>query len=300
MVADYLNILFILISGLIAYFMPFELLVFSYAFLGPAHYLTQISWMHKRDYFLKKKWDMLPLVALVTLIVSLPHYYDDLMAVTLITAVVLFSVRNNLWRFALIILFSVATIAYQRWSGPILFLFFLPTIIHVFVFTFLFILHGALERKSIPSFASLVLMVLMGGSFFIFREIEAAYTLKDFYEGKVSFLRQEIEMVLSLLGTINSWEYLVAICRFLAFAYTFHYLNWFSKTETIGWHRIPKRNLVFLLGLYLILISIYLYDFLTGVKLLVWLSFLHVVLELPLNTRILKNLFAAQLLRTRQ
>ncbi len=36
----------------LAYLLPFELLVLSYTVLGPAHYLTEISWLHDRKYFL--------------------------------------------------------------------------------------------------------------------------------------------------------------------------------------------------------------------------------------------------------
>jgi hypothetical protein len=35
-----------------AYPLPFELLLLSYAILGPAHYFTEISWLHDRGYFL--------------------------------------------------------------------------------------------------------------------------------------------------------------------------------------------------------------------------------------------------------
>src|SRR6202047_4949159 len=35
-----------------AYLVPFELLLLSYVVLGPAHYFTEISWLHDRKYFL--------------------------------------------------------------------------------------------------------------------------------------------------------------------------------------------------------------------------------------------------------
>ena len=34
------------------YLVPFELLLLSYVILGPAHYFTEISWLHDRKYFL--------------------------------------------------------------------------------------------------------------------------------------------------------------------------------------------------------------------------------------------------------
>ena len=35
----------------ITYLVPFELLLLSYVVLGPAHYFTEISWLHDRKYF---------------------------------------------------------------------------------------------------------------------------------------------------------------------------------------------------------------------------------------------------------
>ena len=39
----------------ITYLVPFELLLLSYVVLGPAHYLTEISWLHDRKYFLPQR-----------------------------------------------------------------------------------------------------------------------------------------------------------------------------------------------------------------------------------------------------
>ena len=54
---NYINILLMLIAGVCAFFRPFETFLFAYAFLGPAHYLTEISWLHDRNYFTKRKYD---------------------------------------------------------------------------------------------------------------------------------------------------------------------------------------------------------------------------------------------------
>src|ERR1700731_2179386 len=39
----------------ITYVVPFELLLLSYVVLGPAHYFTEISWLHDRKYFLPNR-----------------------------------------------------------------------------------------------------------------------------------------------------------------------------------------------------------------------------------------------------
>ena len=39
----------------LAYLVPFELLLLAYVVLGPAHYATEISWLHDRKYFLPQR-----------------------------------------------------------------------------------------------------------------------------------------------------------------------------------------------------------------------------------------------------
>ncbi|MFZ1592043.1 MAG: hypothetical protein WAT27_08150, partial [Chitinophagales bacterium] len=60
-----------LVSAIAAFIIPFELFLFSYAVLGPLHYLTEISWLHKRQYFSPKKRDYIPLV-IITLLIAIP------------------------------------------------------------------------------------------------------------------------------------------------------------------------------------------------------------------------------------
>src|SRR6266550_6453079 len=62
-----LNMGLMLVSCLVAYVVPFELFLFSYAVLGPLHYLTEISWLQKRNYFTQGKNDYLLLTGLCLL-----------------------------------------------------------------------------------------------------------------------------------------------------------------------------------------------------------------------------------------
>src|SRR5258707_6586278 len=39
----------------LTYLVPFELLLSSHVILGPAHYATEISWLHDRKYFLPRR-----------------------------------------------------------------------------------------------------------------------------------------------------------------------------------------------------------------------------------------------------
>src|ERR1700677_5404897 len=59
---NYLNIALMLLTAAAAMVRPFELFLFSSAFLGPLHYLTEISWLHDRKYFTRGRYDYVPLI----------------------------------------------------------------------------------------------------------------------------------------------------------------------------------------------------------------------------------------------
>ena len=67
---NYLNIGLMLISLVAAYILPFELFLFSYAVLGPLHYLTEISWLDKKNYFIRSKDDMIFLLMQVLILTN--------------------------------------------------------------------------------------------------------------------------------------------------------------------------------------------------------------------------------------
>jgi hypothetical protein len=73
------------------------------------------------------------------------------------------------------------------------------------------------------------------------------------------------------------------VMRFIAFAYTYHYLNWFSKTAIIKWHKVPGRRLSLIGMLWAACVVLYIYNNSAAMKVLFCLSFLHVFLEFPLN-----------------
>lgn len=66
---DKVNIGLMIISLILAYILPFEVFLFSYAVLGPLHYLTEISWLHQKNYFVPKVKKMtlwiFPILALI-------------------------------------------------------------------------------------------------------------------------------------------------------------------------------------------------------------------------------------------
>ena len=51
-ITDAAHLALMLAALAVSYLVPFELLLLSYVVLGPAHYATEISWLHDRKYFL--------------------------------------------------------------------------------------------------------------------------------------------------------------------------------------------------------------------------------------------------------
>jgi hypothetical protein len=73
------------------------------------------------------------------------------------------------------------------------------------------------------------------------------------------------------------------VMRFIAFAYTYHYLNWFSKTSIIRWHEVGPKRLIAVGAMWLASVGLYIYDYSLGFQWLFVLSVTHIYLEFPLN-----------------
>ena len=92
------------------------------------------------------------------------------------------------------------------------------------------------------------------------------------------------QSIYQLIGTnVFTSEVVQRLVRFLAFAYTYHYLNWFSKTSIIQWHAISKPRLAIVAVAWVASVAAYLIDYDLGLRWLFLLSLTHVVLEFPLN-----------------
>src|ERR1041385_2181332 len=65
----------------LTYLVPFELLLLSYVVLGPAHYATEISWLHDRKYFLPRRGIalVLALVAIVAALIDNASWFGFMM-----------------------------------------------------------------------------------------------------------------------------------------------------------------------------------------------------------------------------
>ena len=97
-------------------------------------------------------------------------------------------------------------------------------------------------------------------------------------------------LTLDMLGLPLTQETWLGFMRLMGFAYTYHYLNWFSKTRIINWHTVSRRRLKLIGAVYLSALALYGYDYHIGFLALMTLSFAHVMLELPLNYRTIAGL----------
>jgi len=135
-----------LISCLVAYIIPFELFLFAYSILGPLHYLTEISWLQKKNYYIKYKNDVwlfviISAVLLISVLSKNPKINSigtSLIFVCFMFALMVLFIEKTtiklLLLFSMFFLFAVFGLS-KVIAIQIIFAILLPTIIHVFVFT---------------------------------------------------------------------------------------------------------------------------------------------------------------------
>ncbi len=411
---NYANIGLMLITGVLSYFYPFETFLLAYAYLGPLHYLTEISWLHDRNSFAKGKYDFIVLLLVGVLLsyaafakdfgVSVEVYdyfvkmnlFDKLIVFALFSSI-LFALVKNLFIKIIAILFLFIFVS--GWLSPdaaaknaesttiFALTSLVPTLIHVYVFTGLFMLFGALKNRSVSGmwqmvgFVAIPLLLVFaipvdtkapiskfgkdahyakGDGFFStnvsiidhfnltdnpvytnsdfvsfvkkndFKQANAQYNFisKANLNGLVDSLSKipnkaylikkqplnpnfQVDNILLLFskeGMLDEYQMKpipaklftgfslekyasvvynssvgIMLMRFIAFAYLYHYLNWFSKTEVIRWHKVPKIRFAAVVILWIAASVFYTMDYSLGLSVLFFLSFTHVLLEFPLN-----------------
>ena len=326
---DFLNIGLIFIAILIAFKLPFELFLFSYAVLGPLHYLTEISWLKKQKYYTTGTKDYLVLGGIAALYVLLTLLFDfskhenlapyfqsifgeDLIpfrsAIGSITIALMFSafvgaivmafVQKTTFKWLAVLgAFGLGLVLDGLRPYNLLFSTLVPTLVHVFIFTGAFMIYGALKGKNRTGMVTFGIFLLAGmvclfSSFFDPDYRLSDQTLSAYLSTQFQYLNYEMMKLLGTAadGTIRDNYPIIfnsvdgmGIARFIAFAYTYHYLNWFSKTSIIKWHQVPKNRLVMVGVIWLISVGLYYYNYRVGLMALLFLSVLHVVLEFPLN-----------------
>lgn len=318
---DYLNIFLMLVSCWLAFLLPFKLFLFSYAVLGPLHYLTEINWLHDRNYFTENKNDYkwLTVFGVVSFLGFLVYNSTQdysilgsylgtegaqnsnkasigsymLTAATFLAfvcALAMIFFQKVIARLTAALLAIVFALILHDSPAFVYFIAFLPTLIHVLVFTGVFILYGALKNNSNSGLLSFLVFLFCMTSFFWIPYENSDFRIDQgiwnkYLSSGIHFINVDliaiidpnvgIDIFLSKLGLM--------VQRMIAFGYTYHYLNWFSKTSIIKWHAVPRKKLTKILLLWIVSVLLYWYSYELGVIVLIFLSMLHVFFEFPLN-----------------
>lgn len=323
---DLLNIFLMFISLYLAFKIPFELFLFSYTILGPLHYLTEINWLKDNNYFVKAKYWTYAFV-LIAALISIPVIIK-LPSLQAFNDTFIFKQLLGFSRFLINVLilssllFAIGLVHFKKWQHILLFFLisvissimilkfvpfsivvvgvFLPTIIHVYLFTLLFMIFGMLNSKTSIGIIGILFFILcpiliivshIDTTSYIFSETsKTVFTEIGFTRIKVSLAKIFRVLENGQLSLLSEGGIKIQI--FIAFAYTYHYLNWFSKTSIIGWSKnLSKSKLIVVISIWIISVLLYLFDYKTGLMALFFLSYLHVLLEFPLNIISIKGIF---------
>jgi hypothetical protein len=328
---DVLNIILIIISLVIAVVLPFKLFLFSYAVLGPLHYLTEINWLKDKSYFVSSNSKWIKVFLIITILISLYPIIKllNLAIDTSMAEMLKFVFSKTKVLILTAFFFSIGLIFFKKLSHLFLMLaasllmaiglyfflpkwifllgLFLPTIVHVYLFTLLFMLYGTRKSKSkigyygagLLMFVPLIILFMNVDlqSYIVTKETAAIYDASKFLDlnrimtGFFNGYKDGQFFVISPVG--------IKVQIFIAFAYTYHYLNWFSKTSIIGWKKsLTTKLTVYILIIWAAAVGIYLYDFFVGLLALYFLSTLHVFFEFPLNVITIKELFKFKTTKT--
>lgn len=327
---DAINIGLMLLSALVAIIIPFELFLFSYAILGPLHYLTEISWLHDRNYYTRGRYDALFLLVIGICIAVIyfsglygfipvfnkyagtqfvlhPDSTSGVLWVAVLASLLFATVKGTGYR-VVGFMVIVASLSIASWSNVALALcIFLPTLIHVYIFTGVFMLYGALKsgsRLGLVSVAVLALCPLL--LFTVLPDVSfkvSGYGMQAYIGGpkNIGFIGLHVQTLSHFfdynpdpvphnqqdynywLNAVFNTRTSILVARFIAFAYTYHYLNWFSKTNIIKWHWMPRKRFAVIVICWIVCIAFYVKSYTLGLQCLFLLSYMHVLLELPLN-----------------
>lgn len=304
---NWLNIGLMLGAAAAALAAPFHVFVVAYAVLGPLHYLTQISWLHDRQYFTpwrrnRRSW--LVMVAATAVVMTSGYVAADLLRqpvpptfeigmflLVFLGAGVAVYAKQAAHAVGLMMLAAVAVAMFARHPAYGIVAYLLITIVHVFVFTAGFILSGAIRSRSPSGYASVAVLVACA---LAVATVDVPFgappePVRTVYAG----FEQLNALLLHFLSRSPGEMYEAGgagVMRLIAFAYLYHYLNWFSKTSTIRWHEVPRARALGIVALWLAGSAIYYLDYRVGFAVFYGLSVTHVMLEFPLDYQVFSGL----------
>jgi hypothetical protein len=277
-----------------AYLVPFELLLLAYVVLGPAHYATEISWLHDRKYFLPQRGVAIALaaVAIIAALIENAAWFGFVMWSAFVLCV-LIAATTTMMQAVLFVIAAIGITAALAMHGASLAVLgvLLPTLIHVSLFTLVFMTLGAYRSGArvqwvlVALYVGAILLILLAPP-------SAATLIPSFAKAGESYFANVAPALGRLLG-ISGLRLDTRLASLLAFVYTYHYLNWFIKAEIIHWNRMSKERLLLVIAASAASTALYFYDYAFGFTVLLAFSLAHIVLEFPLNGLALRQLGAA-------
>lgn len=276
----------------LTYVMPFELLLLAYVVLGPAHYATEISWLHDRKYFLPQGGIAvgLALLAILAALIDNASWFGFVMWGAFVICALL-STTSVGQAIVLVIAALGITAALMQGSSIAIVGILLPTLIHVSLFTLVFMALGAF--RSGDRFQWFLVTLYVAAIVLILVVPPTAATLIPSFEKAGHDYFANVAPALGRLFGIANLQLDTRLTSLLAFVYTYHYLNWFIKAEIIHWNRMTKQRLALVVAASGASTGLYFYDYAFGFSVLLAFSLAHVVLEFPLNSMALRQLGAA-------
>ena len=277
-----------------AYLVPFELLLLAYVVLGPAHYFTEISWLHDRSYFLPHRGIALALaiLAVVAALIDNASWFGFAMWGALAVCAVLAATTSAAEGTLLfMIALALAGIMYSSGQSFAVAGILIPTLVHVSLFTLVFMTLGAIRARSRVQ-GVLVIVYLVAIAVILLAPPTAEIRIASFARAAQDYFGN-VGPALSRLFGIPGLKLDTRLTSLLAFIYTYHYLNWFIKADVIRWADIPRSRLLMVIAASAVSTALYFYDYAFGFTFLLALSLIHILLEFPLDSLALRQLGGA-------
>jgi hypothetical protein len=291
---DAVHLGLMLVAFGLTYLVPFELLLLSYVILGPAHYFTEISWLHDRKYFLPHRSVPLGLafVAVIAALIDNASWFGFVMWGAFVACALIAATTTAAQVSVLLLLATGLTaVMYANGSSLAVLGILLPTLIHVSLFTLVFMLLGA-YRSGSKAQALLIAVYLAAIGLILAVPPSASTQIPAFAKAGQEYFGNVAPALGRLFG-IAGLRLDTRLTSLLAFVYTYHYLNWFIKADVIRWADIPRTRLALVVAASAASTALYFYDYAFGFTVLLALSLVHIVLEFPLNSLALRQLGTA-------
>ena len=291
---DALHFGLMLLALAAAYLVPFELLLLAYVVLGPAHYFTEISWLHDRSYYLPHRGIAvaLAIVAVVAALIDNASWFGFAMWGALVVCAMLAATSSAIESMLLfMVAIALSAIMYSSGSSLAVIGILIPTLIHVSLFTLIFMVLGAYRSGSRVQ-AALVVIYLLAIAAILLLPPTAEIRIASFARVGQDYFGN-VGPALGRLFGIPGLVLDTRLTSLLAFVYTYHYLNWFIKADVIRWAEVPKARLATMIAASAASTALYFYDYAFGFTFLLALSLIHILLEFPLNGLALRQLGAA-------